>query len=324
MAPAAPSWAPARSLRSRQIAHPDNHFYGHNRVLADYVGIGADVPVIWGHVQHGWSEGHGLMLRPRLVRWLPKFVYSSANRQAALDDGIKPAVPIGGPFCYLATQERARLGGPAPRSTIAYPSHSWERDEMQGSHDALIAAISEREEGPVTVCLYWREYDQLEVRRVYEAAGFRVVCHGYRSDPHFMRRQFDELLLHDRVVTNRVATALWYGGLVGRALEVYGPVFGVQGADEVESWDRFQRRQWPMLFDGGVDGATAADLAADELGAAHVRPPEELAEILGWTGRKPTLGPLVRGAAHAEHQVRRVVYNVRLRLPGGSKLLRFK
>ena len=103
---------------------------------------------------------------------------------------------MGAPFAYLARLEGGRAKEARPRSTIAYPSHGWERDDVHGSHPALAAALAERETGPVTVCLYWREYDQAAVRRVYEGAGFRVICHGYRDDPHFTRRQHDELLNH--------------------------------------------------------------------------------------------------------------------------------
>src|SRR5207253_10449276 len=140
-----------------------------------------------------------------------------------------------------------------------------------------------RETGPVTVCLYGREYAQAAVRRVYEGAGFRVICHGYRDDPHFTRRQHDELLNHDRVVANRVATALWHGALLGLEAEVYGPVFSILGAEEAEAWDRMQRDRWPELFDGGLPGEKAMELARDELGAGLVRAPDELREVLGFT-----------------------------------------
>ena len=50
-----------------------------------------------------------------------------------------------------------------------------------GDHRRLIAQIRETEPGPVTVCLYWHEYRIAPVRRRYERAGFRVICHGYRG-----------------------------------------------------------------------------------------------------------------------------------------------
>jgi hypothetical protein len=305
------------------MAHPDNSFYGHSRVLSEYAGLGPRPPVIWGHVQHGWWDG--FPLKARLVSWLPKLVYNDSNLRAAAGAGIRPVSLLGAPFCYLERAERkaGRLSGDAPRSTIAYPFHGWDRDDIHGSHQELVGALSEREQGPVTVCLYWREYDQNDVRRVYEDAGFRVVCHGYRSDPGFARRQFEELLRHDRVVSNRVSTALWYGGLLGRELEVYGPVFSILGADEAADFDARQRQRWPDLLTGGMPPEGARELAASELGADHVREPEELRELLGWTPSRRSLGPAVRAAARVEHHVRRVGYNVALRLPRSEPLPRF-
>ena len=94
----------------------------------------------------------------------------------------------------------------------------------------------------------------------------------------------------DRVVANRAATALWRGGLLGHAMEIYGPVFSIIGIDEADAYDRMQRARWPELFDGGVDGAVARELAGSELGRRHVRSAEELRELLGWTPSRRRLG----------------------------------
>jgi hypothetical protein len=247
------------------------------------------------------------------VSWLPKFVWSASNRKAAEELGIRPVEVIGAPFCYLDAM--SPTAGPGPRSTIYYPFHGWERDPLVGSHAELIAAIKERENGPVTVCLYWHEYDQPAVRRAYQEAGFRVICHGYRHDPQFAFRQREELLRHDRVASNRIGTALWYGGLLGRSIELYGPVFSVKNEEEARSFERFQRAQWPELVTGGVDGATARQLAAEELGAGFVLPPQELRHLLGWTPHQLRSATAVKGAALAEHHLRRIASNVAARLP---------
>lgn len=302
--------------------HPDNAFYGHNRVLSEYAGLGSVAPPIRGHLQHGWSWGTGLSAAPRLVSWLPKFVYNGTNLSAARDTGIRGATAVGAPFCYLAASAGA-AELPAPeRSTIAYPSHGWERGDVQGSHHRLVHALTERETGPVTVCLYWREFDQPEIRRVYEAAGFRVISHGYRHDSHFIVRLYDELQRHDRVVTNRVATALWYGALLQREVEVYGPVFSIHGPDEAEAWDKTQRSHWPELFSGGIAGAKAHELGASELGAGYLRDPEALRQLLGWTPERFRTSNIARAAVLGEHHARRLVHNLRLSLPRAEPLAR--
>lgn len=303
------------------IAHPDNALYGHNRVLAEFAGLYPSVPVIRGHLQHGWSEAYGLSLPPRLVSWLPKLVYSDANVRACIERGVRPVVPIGDPFCYIAASRGVSRAELAP-STIVYPLHGWEHDDVIGSHDALISEVSERECNSVTVCLYWREFDQVHIRRRYESAGFRVITHGYRADPLFTIRQLDELSLHTRVVTNRAATALWRGALLGLEAEIYGPVFSILAEEEAEEYRGYQTHRWPELCGGGVDGTRARELAAEELGLSHMREPEELTELLGWTAPRWRRAS-TRTAASLEFQLRRASYNIRLRLPREEPLPRF-
>lgn len=296
------------------MAHPDNAYYGHKRLLAEYAGMGASPPPIRGHVQHGWSPSDGVSERARLVSWLPKLVWNDVNRKAADEAGVGPVETIGAPFCYY---DRVAPPPPAhsPQATIYYPFHSWERADYLGSHHELVAAIDDHERGPVTVCLYWREFDQVVVRRIYESAGFRVVCHGRRADPYFTIRQREELLLHDRVASNRVATALWYGGYLGRCMAVYGPVFSIESQGEAAGFDCYQRSRWPALFEGRLDSESSRQLAAYELGDGFVMAPDELREVLGWTPKRVRVAGLVRAASYAEHHVRRVGVNLAARLP---------
>ncbi len=299
------------------MAHPDNRFYGHDRVLADEVGL-SEVHPIAGMLQHGWTPGAPFEDADRMVRSVPLLAWSVHNADEARQLGIADVVPIGAPFLYL----RNRLGAMAPsvpESTIVYPHHGHKRLDLGGVDAELIAAISARERGPVTVSLYWHEYDHPATRRLYEQTGFRVVCHGSRDDPRFLHRQFTELALHGRVVSNRIGTALFYGAALGREVELYGPMAGWD-AREIERARRLQAKRWPELVDGGVEGDDARRLAEAELGAESLRAPSELAGLLGWpegATRRQVLR--VRG----EHHGRRVAHHARaLQSPDGRRYLR--
>ena len=291
--------------------HPDNAFYGHNHVLARYVGAESPPP-IWGHLQHGWQPGTGVSHRRRLVGWLPKLVWARHNEQASRAVGITPVRAIGAPFLYLQAIGE-RLAQP-DLGTIFYPFHGWERAGVVGSHVALADAIAERDGSGSTVCLHWVEHSQPEVRRVYDDHGFRVVTHGRRHDPTFLDHLHDEMSRHRRVASNRVATAIWYGGALNREIEVYGPVFGLSASDG-EAFARFQRAEWPALCDGGLGAADARAAAGEELGEDQLLPPEELAAALGWTGWRRRAAPLARPFARLEHHARRGAMKLR---GGGS------
>jgi len=292
---------------SSLMAHPDNAFYGHDAVLAEAAGLppGERRRPIWGQVQHGWQLGTGLNAGPRLVPWLPKLVWSSTNRALADAEGVGHVRSIGAPFLYLDRLRRpaSRPSGP---STIVYPLHGWEQEAADGPHERLAQAVTERETGSVTVCLYWVEHDQPDVRAAYERAGFRVITHGRRDDPSFLERQWRELGSHSRIVSNRVSTALWYGMWLGLEAEVYGPRFVVRSTAEADRRDAVYRRRWPELVDGVVPGERGRQMAGEELGADGVLAPDELAAALGWEGGGRS-SRVALAATRAEHKRRALV-----------------
>jgi hypothetical protein len=292
--------------------HPDNRFYGHGRALARAAGLPPGTP-IRGHVQHGWSLGTGFSSRHRLVRWLPLLGWSDRTRAAAASVGLGGVTLVGAPFLYLA----AEAGAPtAPRrATIAYPFHGTERHRLDGSHRRLAAALAERETGPVTVCLYWADHDPQAVA-AYEERGFTVITHGHRRDPGFLARQREALQAHDRIVSNQLGTALWYGAHLGLEAEVYGPSFGQvgRGAELADHAERL-RDEWPELHRGPVPGAVARTMAAAELGVAHQREAGELADLL-FPADRARVRRWEGTAALAEHHLRRLGVHVARRLPG--------
>ena len=163
-------------------------------MLARYAGLAEAPPRISGYVQHGWNIGDGFAAGTRTRPATPSSLVRAA-RAAGWAAGRRNYVVIGAPWAYLLA-----LRAPAGRSaaeqregTIWYPFHGWEGQHV-GQPPRLIAQIQDTEPGPVTVCLYWNEYRIPEVRRLYERAGFRVICHGYRghwwkdTDPDFLDR----------------------------------------------------------------------------------------------------------------------------------------
>jgi len=265
------------------MAHPDNAFYGHNRLLAAYDGR-TDTPIIRGQVQHGWNNTTGIvMARHRVVRDLPKFVWSTNNLRRCREAGLGPATAIGAPFAYLA-KARGASPAPPPGSVIAYPAHSVPRERIHADHATMAADLSSMDAPIVTVCLYWYDHGQPAIRRLYEDAGLEVISHGHRSDPAFLERQHRALVAHEVLVTNRAASAMFYGILLGLRPRLLGPVFAHGDASEADTFERYQRAAFPELYDAGATATDLMALANRELGVDHLREPGELAEVLGWVG----------------------------------------
>ncbi|HEY2792797.1 MAG TPA: hypothetical protein VGJ28_10595, partial [Micromonosporaceae bacterium] len=189
--------------------HHANHYYGHSHVLARYCGLDdRDPPRIHGNLQHGWNIGDGLAHDHVVVPGTPLFLWSERTRRRAWSMGRRQTYVVGAPWAYLLLLEPDP--GTARDGTIWYPFHGWEGQHVVGDHGRLIARIREVEPGPVTICLYWQEFQSMSLRRRYERAGFRVTCHGYRggwwenADPAFLYRQLAELRRHRRVASNRL------------------------------------------------------------------------------------------------------------------------
>ncbi|MCU1356863.1 MAG: hypothetical protein JWM89_2281 [Acidimicrobiales bacterium] len=289
-------------------------FYGHRRILADYIGLPGPRPIL-AHLQHGWNpnEGFGrryLEGRTKSSR-LPTLVWSEHNRHFSEELGMTGVEAVGAPYAYL---HRMLTGGvlgadtaPGPtRSTIVYPLHAGhDVQAVRTGEDAFIAAVRDREPDATTVCLYWREYDDDAIRNRYLDAGFRVVTHGAREHPLFLLRQREEMLAHQRVVSNRVSTALWYAGLLRREIEVYGPVFGSGSADETAWWEDAQRRRWPEMMGTPLLPDDAFAVSSTEIGYDQLREPGDLARLLGWTGTRRWVGPVAESAAVARRAIQR-------------------
>ncbi|MBO1755630.1 hypothetical protein [Allobranchiibius sp. CTAmp26] len=270
--------------------HHANHFYGHAHILARYAGL-AEVPRIWGYLQHGWNTHDGFAVGTYFAPNFPKFVWADSVARRAWATGLRDVEVVGSPWAYLLKSEERYGDTPEPEreGTIVYPFHGWEQQNVIGSHDSYVRDIR-RVEGdvPITICLYWNEFKDASVRRSYEDAGFRVISHGYRghmwkgTDVHFLDKQLDELRRHKRVVSNRLGSALIYGASVGADIGIYGDPMILQAERAALGGREKQIRLYQQLHQPFVPRDYAQRLARYELGQDVLLTPRELRSVLGW------------------------------------------
>jgi hypothetical protein len=267
--------------------HHANHYYGHSHVLARYCGLDdTEPPRIQGYLQHGWNIGDGMAPDHEFVPGAPMFVWSEKVRRRAWSLGRRQVYVVGAPWAYLTAMTPDP--GTKREGTIWYPFHGWEGQHVVGDHDGLIAEIRATEPGPVTVCLYWQEYRQPAVRRIYERAGFRVISHGYRGgwwkdlEPGFLHRQLAEQRRHARVASNRLSSAVFYGILAGCEPAVYGDPMRLEGERSAFGGQARIEREWASLHGASVDLETARRTAVAELGADRLLAPAELRRLFQW------------------------------------------
>jgi hypothetical protein len=278
--------------------HHANHFYGHAHVLAAYCGLDREHPPrMSGYLQHGWNIGDGLAPGTPYASGSSIFLWSEQSRRRSWSLGRRSTVVVGAPWIYLDAINPDPEPDAPREGTIWYPFHGWEGQEVLGDHHRLIQTINEVETGPVTICLYYNEYDT-PVRKIYERAGFRVISHGYRghwwrnTDTQFLHKQMVELRRHKRVASNRLSSAIFYGTYVGCDAAVYGDPMVLQNEDMTYGGQARIRRQWPEMHGHQTDRAVVGEIARAELGRDFMCSPAELRQILGWDGHERESGGL--------------------------------
>ena len=288
-----------------------NHYYGHSGAFARYLGLERPRH-IRGLVQHGWTTASPLATHfrdfptigtPAGRRDRSLFVWSHTSRAWDADGSARVTVPIGAPWVYLCA---AAGGAPAGTGTVILPVHGIPTQRMQGDH-ARVAQEWAHTEGPSTVCLYHVEAADPLIVDGYRQAGHRCVTLGARTDPAFLGRLFGLLTGADRVVSNRLSTPVVYAAALGIDVAVYGDPMRIEG--EVDGASR-QREVWPEFFDDAAPAEERRAIARSEIGADHLREPEELRRLLGWD-RTIRIGPWLDHWSAAP--VSRVVTNVRRR-----------
>ncbi|KGN36919.1 hypothetical protein [Knoellia subterranea] len=273
--------------------HHANHFYGHAAIMARWAGL-SEAPAIRGYLQHGWNLHDGFAVGTAFAPGYPKFVWTEVVARRARAAGLNHVEVVSSPWHYLLLQE------PEPESdqeesdttregTIVYPFHGWEGQLIQGSHDAYARELRETEgDAPITMCLYWNDFEHAPTREIYERHGFRVISHGRRGfmgvghDTEFLYRQLGELRRHRRVVSNRLGSALFYGASVGAEIGVYGDPMVLGNDHAVLGGMAKQLRLFPELHQLAVPREVAERAAREELGLDITLSPAEVRETFGW------------------------------------------
>ncbi|MBW9209504.1 hypothetical protein KV100_07535 [Mumia sp. zg.B21] len=269
--------------------HHHNHYYGQTHVLARYCGLNdTQPPRLRGYLQHGWNISCGWNPVHEFFDGAWRYVWSDAPRRRGHSLGRRNYHVIGAPWLYLLENEPEPVPPPAREGTLWFLFHGWEGGKITGDHQRLIDEIRETEPGPVTFSLYYTEYERPEVRRTYEDAGFDVVSFGKRgwnyqgTDRRFLHKQLHALRRHERVASNRLSTAIFYGISAGCQPAVYGDPMELAGENPLFGGTARIARLWGDLLGKDVDMTTAREITDLELGRPWLMPPEELRLILDW------------------------------------------
>lgn len=298
------------------MAASTNSDYGHNAILARYVGLSRTPPIL-GYLLHGWypwfpwdPDADADVLIDIVPALVPILVWKKQDERRLRAAGARRVVTIGAPFLYLLRMCQAP---PAQkeRSLVAFPFHTHASASFEDAWDEYAAYLRTLEGYErITVCLHPEDYVRPDVRAYFEQGGFEVATNGRREDPTFLWRFHELVSRHCDVTSNRLTTAVLYGAAMGRRTFLGGPVPSVTVhefvgplQDEGERADRYQREHYPKLIEG-LDPAAAREFGWSQLGGDCLRAPEELRRILGWSGPRRVTGQLLGLAGEVRRRVK--------------------
>lgn len=208
-----------RVCRPRELRTPEafapNAFYGNDRVLKLFAGLPVERP-LKAVVPHGIVYNDGYVWEAERGAPLPAVLAYSEYRARAYERSTR-LLPLRSavPFAYLP-----KLLGEIPlderTGTLFFPSHSSHRVTAEADFEGMAEAIARLDARyrPVTVCIYWRDYE-LGRHRPFVERGLRVVSAGHLFDPDFLFRFYHLCQSHRYAAGNRVGSSLLYAVLAG-------------------------------------------------------------------------------------------------------------
>jgi hypothetical protein len=193
---------------------PPNEFYGSDRVLKRYARLPLDRP-LKVVVPHGIVLNDSFVWTAEARARLPAvMVYGEHRMRAYRRRTRKMLIRSAVPFAYAA-----RLVGTSPaerRGTVVFPSHSTHRITAQADFERMaesLLALDARFR-PVTVCIYWRDYE-LGRHQPFLERGLRVVSAGHIYDAEFLFRLVHLLGAHRYAASNEAGSSLFYSVIAG-------------------------------------------------------------------------------------------------------------
>lgn len=265
--------------------HPSNDYYGQEMILSWAASIHRPRRT-FGYIQHGWKPESAFPAGMRLVPRAPLFVWSEANRRATAATHRRHHVEaIGAPFLYLHALLAPALEREPTKDLLVYPCHQLRSAPLAREvHTSLTAQVRALEPSSITVNLHPYEFDDGATPELYEAdlPGATVTTNWLRppwvvsDDPTILVRQILQILDHRRVVSNCLTTALLYAAHLDREARLLRHPARRQPPTEGRGRELHER------LERATDGTALREVVRDELGADHLRTPDDLRATMGW------------------------------------------
>jgi hypothetical protein len=272
----------------------NNQMYGHNVIMRKYARVRLPY-LIPGQLQHGWHIDHGIHGDLQNITETEKlkkyFVWNKNNLTNAHKYGFNNVIAIGAPFIYLP--EIKIDVETKSNSVLLFPVHSCESEGFVDPITTFKRYLADidflhNEFESITACLYWREYENDSIRKLFEKNDINAVTLGHRdNNPNFLFSFCKHAYEHEFISSNIFSTAIFYG------LYLKKKTF-ILGSARSEEWNY---KQWEgrKLYDSGVfedqyheilwehfDQKSHSWIGNKELGLEFKKSPEDICKLFNW------------------------------------------
>lgn len=190
-------------------------YYGAFQELLFYAGLSSiTMPPKMLGIQHGYVFELRTYEKSKFI--FRNLVWSKKLVEMYHEYTTSPDIyAIGAPFFYARSfydeeklkSEKKRLG----KNLLAFPMHS--QIDVNTNYDPhkFLDVLSEEKKrfDTIRVCMYWKDI-QRGAHKIFEDAGYEIVCNGHLLDPNFLRRQKSLFELADATISNGVGSHIGY------------------------------------------------------------------------------------------------------------------
>jgi hypothetical protein len=286
-----------RPLRTREAFAP-NAYYGNGRILKQYAGL-PHTYSLKAVVPHGIVFDESFVWKTEARAPVPVVLcWPPYRKQAYATLAGNKVILSAAPFLYVAEMLKNQPQPPR-QGTIFFPHHSTHHITAEMDCERLAEELVHlaAEYHPVTVCIYWRDYN-LGHHRHFEKRGLRVVSAGHMFDPDFLFRFYHLCSIHRYASANGLGSNMFYSVKAGCSyFYLSGVVSRLVADDHVRERDISEtpastELALKALFSSRQPSATAEQLSEADyyLGADYLKSPADLrkqllqAEVLDKTG----------------------------------------
>lgn len=202
---------------------------------------------------------------------------------------------IGAPFFYADSllskeqliAEKKRLG----KNLLAFPMHSQSNVDTNFDPNLFLNILAKEKEkfDSIRICMYWKDILR-GGHKIFEDAGYEVVCNGHIYDMNFLRRQRSLFEISDATISNGVGSHIGYSIFLNKPHwlidDSYQYINSKKGGDakdleSVTKKDNFKRVKNAFLDNDDYYISEDQRNIVDEFwGISDILSPDELKRIL--------------------------------------------